>query len=261
MADPGARVTALSIAPVKALNIQRCERLSLQRDGARGDRAMFLVDDRGRMVNGKHHPALTAVKAELDGEGQLAIELPDGRRAEGEAAPGEELQVRFYSMIRPARAIAGPFADLLSEYVGAPLHLVAFADGRSAVDRGAAGAVTLLSASSAAAVARAAGGQAIDSRRFRMTIEIEGTEAFAEDGWIGRELSVGAARIKPFGHVGRCSITTLDPDLGTAAVPTLEILRELRGDLPSTEPLPLGVHCAVLEAGEVALGDRLLLAG
>jgi uncharacterized protein YcbX len=250
-------VAALSTTPVKALRIQRRERLVLARDGARGDRAMFLLDARGRMVNGKHHPALTAVAAELDEDGRLAIELPDGRRAAGEAVPGEELQASFYSLIRPVHAIEGPFSELLSDYAGAPLRLVAFADGRSAVDRGAAGAVTLLSAQSAAAVARAAGSEAIDSRRFRMTIEVDGTEAFAEDGWIGRELSVGGARIEPFGHVGRCNITELDPDRGIPDLPTLDVLRELRGEESSTEPLPLGVHCAVTQPGEVALGDAV----
>jgi len=250
-------VSALSITPVKALRMQRRERLELRRDGVRGDRAMFLVDDRGRMVNGKHHPTLTAVVAELGEDGQLEIELPDGRRAAGEAAPGEELQVRFYRMTRPARAIGGPFSELLSAYVGAPLRLVAFTDGRSAVDRGAAGAVSMLSTTSADALARAAGRETIDTRRFRMTIELSGSEPFAEDGWIDRVLRVGSARIKPFGHVGRCNVTTLDPDRGTRDLPTLDILRELRGGLATTEPLALGVHCAVIEPGEVALGDTV----
>lgn len=251
------RIAALSITPVKALRIQRRERLSLQRDGARGDRAFFLVDDRGRMVNAKHHPGLTAVVAELGDDGRLALELPDGCRVEDAATPVGEIEVRFYSMVRPARLIGGPFAELLSDHIGAPLRLVAFDDGRSSVDRGAAGAVTLLSRGSALALARAAGRETIDTRRFRMTVELDGAEPFAEDGWIGREVRVGGARLRPMGHVGRCSITTLDPDAGTPDLPTLDLLRELRGDLATTEPLALGVHCAVLEPGEVAVGDEL----
>jgi uncharacterized protein YcbX len=237
------------------------ERIVLGRDGARGDRAMFLVDERGRMVNGKHHPTLTAVIAELHEDGTLAIELPGGGRVEGEPRHGEELQVRFYSMVRDAHAIEGPFSEALSAFVGAPLRLVAFPDGRSAVDRGAAGAVSLLSTASAAALARAAGREQIDTRRFRMTIELAGAEPFAEDGWIGRELRIGGARLKPFGHVGRCSITTLDPDTGMPDLPTLDLLRRMRGELATTEPLALGVHCAVLEPGEVALGDAVEVAG
>jgi uncharacterized protein YcbX len=220
---------------------------------------MFLVDERGRMVNGKHHPALTGVIAELRDDGSLELALPGGRRVHGAPRPGEPLKVRFYSKMRDARAIEGPFSQALSEYVGAPLRLVAFADGRSAVDRGAAGAVSLISGASAAAIARAAGQEKLDTRRFRMTIELEGAEPFAEDAWIGRELHIGGARLKPFGHVGRCNITTLDPDTGRPDLPTLDLLRELRGELATTEPLALGVHCAVLEPGEVSLGDAVEL--
>lgn len=261
MANAAGHVVALSIAPVKALRMEGRERLLLGPGGARGDRTMFLVDERGRMVNGKHHPQLTAVVARAGPDGTLSLELPDGRRVEHEAEPGAELEVSFYSKLRPARAIEGPFSEFLSAHTGAPLRLVSFADGASAVDRGAAGAVTLMSTASAEAVAQAAGRDAIDARRFRMTIELDGVPAFAEDDWIDRELTIGAARIKPFGHVGRCSITTLDPDRGLVDLPTLDVLREIRGGAPTSEPLAIGVHCAVTTPGEVAIGDELRVVG
>jgi uncharacterized protein YcbX len=246
---------------VKSLRIQRRERVMLERDGARGDRVFFLVDDRGRMVNAKRHGALNQVVAELGDDGGLALEFPDGSRVEGEPRPGEELEVRFHSLIRPARAIDGPFSAALSEHAGAPLRLVAFEGGRSAVDRGAQGAATLLCRASADAVAQAAGREQIDTRRFRMTIELDGCEPFAEDGWIGHELRIGGARLRPFGNVGRCTVTTLDPDTGAVDLPTLDLLRELRGEAGTTEPLAIGVHCAVIEPGEVALGDAVEVEG
>lgn len=257
-------VTALSTSPVKALRMQRRPRLLLERGGARGDRAMFIVDERARMVNAKHHPAFNQIIAELDDAVGLRISLPDGRSAAGEPVRGQELAVRFYSMTRAARLIDGPFSELISQHIGQPLRLVAFDDGRAAVDRGASGAVTLLSVASARAVAEAAGHREIDTRRFRMTIELDGSEAFAEDGWIGRELRLGGEGgpvIRPLGHVGRCNVTSLDPDLGTFDLPTLDLLREIRGELDTTEPLALGVHCAVLQAGEVAVGDALRIEG
>ena len=57
------------------------------------------------------------------------------------------------------------------------------------------------------------------------------------------------------GNVGRCTVTTLDPETGEVDVPTLELLRELRSGAATSEPLAIGVHCAVIEPGEVALGD------
>lgn len=255
------RVAALSTTPVKSLRIQRRERIQLDRDGARGDRAFFIVDERGRMINAKRHAGFNQVVAELDEGGELSLELPDGTRVAGEPKLGEELQVRFYSLIRPVREIEGPFSQALSDHAGAPLKLVAFDGGRSAVDRGAQGAATVLCRSSAEALAKAAEREQIDTRRFRMTIELDGFEPFAEDAWIGRELRVGAARLRPFGHVGRCTVTTLDPDSGEVDLPTLDLLRELRGGVETTEPLAIGVHCAVIEPGEVAVGDPVAVEG
>lgn len=227
----------------------------LDRGGAQGDRAFFLVDDRGLMVNGKRSGALNQVVAELGADGELSLTFPDGRRVAGAPRAGESVEVRFYSKIRPAVAIEGPFSKALSEHAGLPLRLVAFDPGRSSVDRGAQGAATILCRSSADAIAAAAGRESIDTRRFRMTIELDGCEPFAEDRWIGRELRIGAARLRPMGHVGRCIVTTLDPDSGEVDLPTLDLLRELRGGAETTEPLAVGVHCAVLEPGEIALGD------
>jgi uncharacterized protein len=209
------------------------------------------------MINAKHHPALNQVVAELGEDGRLSLAFPDGARVEEEPRAGEEMRVRFYSMMRPARAIEGPFSRALSDHVGAALQLVAFDPGRSAVDRGAQGAATLLCRASADAIAKAAGRESIDTRRFRMTIELDGCEPFAEDAWIGRELRIGGARLRPMGNVGRCTVTTLDPETGEVDVPTLDLLRELRSGAATSEPLAIGVHCAVIEPGEVALGDAV----
>jgi hypothetical protein len=227
----------------------------LERDGAAGDRAYFLVDERGRMVNAKRHAKLNQVIAGLDAEGLLTFEFPDGSRVAGEPRSGERLDARFYRLTRPAVAIDGPFSSAISDHVGEPLRLVAFEGGRAAVDRGAQGAATLLCRASADALAKVAGREQIDTRRFRMTIELDGCEPFAEDGWIGRELRIGGARLRPFGNVGRCLVTTLDPDTGEVDLPTLDLLRELRGGADTSEPLAIGVHCAVLEPGEIAVGD------
>ena len=40
-------------------------------------------------------------------------------------------------------------------------------------------------------------------------------------------------------------------------MPTLDILRSLRGQAATTEPLAFGVYGEVLRAGVVAVGDRL----
>jgi hypothetical protein len=59
------------------------------------------------------------------------------------------------------------------------------------------------------------------------------------------------------GHVGRCLITSRDPDTGQVTLPTLDLLKDYRGSLHTTEPLPFGVWGRVLQPGAVAVGDEV----
>jgi hypothetical protein len=92
-----------------------------------------------------------------------------------------------------------------------------------------------------------------------MLIEIDGVEAHAEDAWVGHAVRIGEASVAFEGHVGRCLITSRDPDTGVVDLPTLDILRDYRRDLDTTEPLPFGVYGRVLEPGTVRVGDAVLL--
>jgi uncharacterized protein YcbX len=61
------------------------------------------------------------------------------------------------------------------------------------------------------------------------------------------------------GNVGRCAVTTQDPDTGYPTFDTLRVLNETRGSLETTEPLPFGVWSHVVEPGLVRLGDPIEL--
>ncbi len=90
-----------------------------------------------------------------------------------------------------------------------------------------------------------------------MLIEIDGVEPHAEDAWIGRLLQVGESLLRFEGHVGRCLVTSRDPENGAVTLPTLDLLREYRTEIDSTEPLPFGVYGQVLRGGSVRVGDAL----
>ena len=66
---------------------------------------------------------------------------------------------------------------------------------------------------------------------------------------------LGAAKVEFGGHVGRCVITTRDPDTGSVDLPTLEMLSTYRLDLETTEPLAFGIYGRVLEPGAIRVGD------
>ena len=126
-------------------------------------------------------------------------------------------------------------------------------------DRAAARAgASLLSLASLERLAKEAGVEGpVDPRRFRMLIGIDGATAHEEDGWIGKRVRVGDAVVVPGGNVGRCKVTTMDPDTGVRDLPTLDVLADYRRDVPSTEPLSFGVWARIERAGRVALGDEI----
>ena len=255
-----ATVNALQTTPVKGLRVVAREQVELTREGVVEDRRFFLVDDRGRMVNGKQLGTLNEIVGDYDHAARmLALTFPDGSRVANAVEPGEEVATRFYSRPAPAHELRGGFSRALSDHVGRAVRLVEGVD-RGGVDRGRGGAVSLVSLASLGALARVAGGGDIDARRFRMLVIVDGLdEPHEEDTWVGQDLRVGEARVRVRGHVGRCNITHRHPETGDADLQTLDLLRQYRAKLDTTEPLAFGVYGEVREPGRVAVGDAVAL--
>lgn len=250
-------VTALSVTAIKGTRLRRVDSIELGRTGARGDRRFFLIDARNRMVNGTQLGDLQSVTATFEESSRrLALDFPGGSRVEDLVGAGPEVLARFFSREVKGRIVEGPWSAALSEHVGREVRLVETA---SAVDRGIRGAVTLISQASLARLAAAGGIDYIDARRFRMLIEIDGVAAHAEDQWAGRRVRIGGALIRFEGHVGRCIITSRDPETGVVDLPTLTLLGEYRRDLDTTEPLPFGIYGSVLDTGAIRVGDAVAL--
>ena len=171
---------------------------------------------------------------------------------------GEPVTTSFYGRPVEGRIVDGPWADALSSFVGRPLRLVQPVEPGGGLDRGG-GAVTLLSTASLEAIREAAGADTpVDPRRFRMLFGVEGVEPHEEDSWIGRRVRIGEATALLRGNVGRCVVTSRDPDTGERTLATLDALAEYRGDVETTEPLPFGVWGTVAEPGRVRLGDAVV---
>ena len=261
MAEVSGSVAWISYTPVKGLALLQPREVELTERGVADDRRFHVIDARGRLTNGKRLGKLVQVHAAWDArEDRLTLRFPDGAEVSDTVALGEENVTTFYGRPVRGRLVEGPWNEALSAFIGEPLRLVQPDGAGAGIDRGRAGAVSLLSVASLPGLAAAAGVPGpVDERRFRMLLGVDGVEAHAEDGWIGRELRVGDAVIVPRGHVGRCLITSRDPDTGDRDMDTLGALRSYRGDVDSTEPLPFGVYGAVVTPGRVALGDPVEL--
>lgn len=248
-----ARIEQIFIAPVKSLGLAALTRARLTKAGIAGDRAFYIIDADGKLVTQRQHGALVQVGATHNAaSGTLSLTFPDGRVAAG--VP--EAQGRVTTPFFGARTVEGELApgewdEALSAFAGQPLRLVRAAPGAS-FD---AFPVSLCSAASLQALARAAGADAVDGRRFRQNLYVSGTAAHGEDDWLGSEVRAGAAVLRVKMRDPRCVMTTHNPDTGATDLNTLKIIASYRTDQP--KEANFGVYCTVTQAGEVAIGDEI----
>ena len=179
----------------------------------------------------------------------LALTFPDGSRVEGVVELGEPVDAELYRLRRASHRVIGPWQEAISRHSGTPLTLL-WAD-ESAVDRTPeGGTVSLLSRASLERLREEAGVEdEVDGRRFRMLFEIDGVEAHEEDRWIGREVRIGEATVRFNGDVGRCVVTSRDPDTGEIDLPTLVTLAKYRPDGRLRAAAVRGLRLAVARSG------------
>lgn len=247
----------ISITALKSTALRHPARVVLGPDGVAENRRFFMIDASGGLLSAARHPGVFGIVADYDKvRERLALAFPDGLREEGSAlATGETVTVDFWGRPTAGRVVDGNLAAALSAFVGEPVRLVrAAADGGGCDDR----PVTLVSSASIRELARHAGRDAIDARRFRMLLEIEGSGPHEEDGWEGRLLRVGGAVLRVAGPVPRCDVTQRDPDTGDRDLETLRTIGAYRGR-STAGTLDFGVYADVTEPGPVAVGDTATL--
>lgn len=240
------------------MRLQTVDAIELEAHGVPGDRRFYVVDEAGDLVNAKRLPALLTVQPSV-ANGHLSLLFPDASLVEGDVVDtGESIETIFYGRPVAGRILAGPWAEALSELAGKPVRLARTEREGDGYDRGQRAGASLVSTASLGALQAAAGvTEPVDGRRFRMTVGVDGVAPHAEDGWIGSPLRVGGAVVLVRENVGRCAVTTRDPDTGARDLDTLGAIAEYRAHVPTKEPLPFGVWCEVVEPGRIAVGDSV----
>lgn len=245
-------VAQLNIAPVKGLRLMPAEELEIRASGAVGDRAFVVVDEHEALMETTRTPALVQVAQRWDpATSELTLRFPDGSEVAAVPVPAEPATTGLYDGRRVrGRLVSGPHSEALSDHLGRPVRLIALDDDEIGTDDF---PLTLMSTASVAALGEALDDGAPDPRRFRMTITIDGAEAWEELGWTGRDVAIGDVRVRVADPVPRCVVTTRDPERGRRDVPVLKALAELRGKRNVT----FGVWCEVTRPGFVRSGDRV----
>jgi hypothetical protein len=113
---------------------------------------------------------------------------------------------------------------------------------------------TLVTDGSLDALGAVLGVGAVDARRFRMLVELEGGGPHEEDTWVGGRIGLGETILRISAPVPRCAMTTHDPDTGERDLDTLRAIKDYRGQVDGKD-LMFGVWGEVETPGVIRLGD------
>ena len=89
-------------------------------------------------------------------------------------------------------------------------------------------------------------------------VGVAGVPAHSEDLWIGQHVHVGEAVLVPRGNVGRCAVTTVNPESGKSDFDTLAAIGAYRGEKVSTNMnfvAPGCKHVSAEFAGQFVAGS------
>jgi len=247
-------VSGLRVAPVKGLASVPRAGLRLETGGVPEDRRLFLLRDNGSVVTMRRFPTLTAVVPELDLVAvTLTVTFPDGSDALSSlGSAGERVGAVLFGKARTGLVVEGAVAEVLSRYVGERLRLVLAETVGVGWDEG---PVSLLGHASVSAVGTPADPAGPDIARFRMLVEVTGTQPFEEDTWVGRRVRLGTASVRISHPLQRCVVVDYRPSSGARDWEGIRTLSARRG----ADHLTLGVIGEVQKAGDIHVGDPVEL--
>ncbi len=214
---------------------------------------------RGRSSTPSALPALLTVRPTVD-DGRLVLRFPDDSTVEGEVRDSDEaIETSFYGRPVAGRIVEGPLGErAVRARREARAPRANGARGRR-LDRGRGAGASLVSTASLDALRAAAG---VDERGRRAPLP--------DDGWHRRRrrrMPRTAGSAPAYASVVRSSSSARTsgaaPSRRATRTPESAIwtrsarIAEYRAHIPTTEPLPFGVWCEVVEPGRVAVGDSV----
>src|SRR5215211_7378092 len=111
-----ATVSRLQVAPVKGLALRHPDEVEVTPTGVPENRRFFLVDERGKLLNGTRDGPLFGVQAECDPDGShLRLTFADGRVLDGDVELGDPAVTPFWDRPVRGRPVKGPWSDALSD--------------------------------------------------------------------------------------------------------------------------------------------------
>ena len=235
MTDPTTPPQVLLVTryPVKSMGGETLASVEVGPAGLVGDREWAVYAADGKLASGKHSrrfrrmdPVFDLVAARRGSD--TVVTLPDG----SEVALGQD----------------GADSSL-SRHFGEPVTVRTEGE----VPHQDAATFSLVGSATLAELGRHEGdGRPLDPRHLRANVVVTTAEPYAEESWIGREVTIGTVRLRVTEPIERCRM------VGVAQVGLPERPRMLQS-ISDHHDLLAGVYAAVLQPGTIAVGDALLL--
>jgi uncharacterized protein YcbX len=248
-------VASFNLTPVKSTALIHPDAIDLRREGAVGDRRFLFVHPNGERLSGLSKASLFTIRSSYDVDREhleLSFDGQDHRVSGGASSFGDPITVKLYDREVQARRVDPRFTEAAREATRDDrLELLRVDEPEYAggIDR-----VSICSRASVDDVGMRGGVDQLDSRRFRMLVEIDDAAAFEEDGWSGKRIRLGDAVVRVGEQMPRCVLTTIDPETGTKDFPTLDVLASYR---KVGQQLMFGMYGEVQEPGIVRVGDPI----
>lgn len=215
--------------PVKAMGGESLTEVRLDARGLVGDRGFAVADDDGKFASGKNtrrfrrRDAVFAYTASTGADGSLRVQREASMWLVGEPELDADLSALMGANVRVI-----PEGD------------VSMQDG---------GQISIIGTASLAWCAEEFGIDA-DPRRLRANLVVETDEPFVEETWLGREITVGDARLRVVERIERCRTVDVAQDGTTAEGRLLKPLTKAR-------EMSLAVYAEVVEPGTLHVGDAV----
>jgi MOSC domain-containing protein len=217
-----ATVTEVWRYPVKSMAGERLESCMVTDSGLEGDRRWAMIDRTpnrdGKWFNIKQHAPLMTYGARYV-DGTLQVVDPRGTDIGLEAAFRQVLD----ESQRPVELRELPGENFDDSHV------------------------LIVNLASLQAFAMEAG-MALDPRRFRANLYVNGMEPEEELRWLGRTIRAGEAELEVTSRCERCKVITMDPDTTEQTPELLRLLVERHDER-------MGMYCRVIKPGMVGVGD------
>lgn len=246
-------VSALWRHPVKGFTPEPLAEARLQTGGwFPGDR-MYAVEDgptgfdpaaptqlpKTRFTVLMRDPALARVRTRWDEASDVMTVQADGH---------PDLAIRLSDPDERARFDAW-LTDFLGDAVDGPLRTIPAGEQHRFMDSRNGFASVLNLASVRDLESRI--GRPLDPLRFRANIWVGGLEPWIENGWSGRDLTLGEVALKGVKPITRCAATHANPETGERDIDVCASLFEYYGHVLC------GLYVSIETGGRIAVGDPL----